>query len=276
MPRLHKHAGRCPGWQRTAGTEEGGAAAVVTTGGASTPLVLDTIKRKGAKYTSSFEEEKQAMLLALDWAQRENRSTDFAICTDSLSLLMAIDSFASDTKQIRQMLESLNGRVTLQWVPGHSKIPGNELADKAAKEAAKLQRENDDPAPISFSTAKALIKRSFTDPPTAHALVKNTYKDICQKTDHKVLKSRKDAAWIAQMRSGHCNDLAAYRYRIGKSETATCARCEEDDETVIHWLTCPAGATARQSIFGRVKVDLGTFTSDPEKILALAKATSRC
>lgn len=39
--------------------------------------------------------------------------------------------------------ESLNIRFKLQWIPSHSKISGNELADKLAKQATSRLREHD-------------------------------------------------------------------------------------------------------------------------------------
>ena len=46
------------------GTEEGGAAAVITTGTAANPVVIETIKKKGSKFTWSYDEEKAALMEA--------------------------------------------------------------------------------------------------------------------------------------------------------------------------------------------------------------------
>ena len=69
------------------GTENGGAAAIVTTGSARNPIVLDTLQKKGCRYTCSYDEERSAMLLALDWMRENSRATDAVICTDSQALV---------------------------------------------------------------------------------------------------------------------------------------------------------------------------------------------
>ncbi len=42
---------------------------VATTGDPADPLIIHTSKARGAELTSSYEEEKAALLLALDWAR---------------------------------------------------------------------------------------------------------------------------------------------------------------------------------------------------------------
>jgi ribonuclease HI len=36
------------------------------------------------------------------------------------------------TLLLRKLLDEERGKVTLLWVPGHMRIPGNEIADKEA------------------------------------------------------------------------------------------------------------------------------------------------
>ena len=50
----------------TGGTLDGGAAAVVTTGDPRHPIVSETIKKRGAVYTASYDEEVLAMELAVE------------------------------------------------------------------------------------------------------------------------------------------------------------------------------------------------------------------
>ena len=252
------------------GTEEGGSAAVVTTGSARHPVEILTIQKKGAKYTCSFEEEKQAMILALKWTAEENNVNHTVICSDSQSLLININSESPDLRSIFDLLNSIKGSVTFQWVPSHINVPGNELADQAAKGAARLT--NNEQHAITYGTAKALIVRMIKDPDPKHDIVKESYKNISLKRDEG-LKSRKDAALVAQLRTGHCRHLAAYRNRIDDTKSPLCSNCDEEHETVLHWLKCPATIMKRIAIFGNATISLGTLTKEPLKVLTFAKAT---
>ncbi len=78
-----------------------------------------------------------------------------SICSDSQSLLKAIQSGAHETQSIRQRLDFREGPTTLTWVPGHKGIPGNEAGEEMAKAAATAT--DTPPRPISFATTKALI-----------------------------------------------------------------------------------------------------------------------
>ena len=68
--------GSCKG-----GMEDGGSAVVITTGTASNPVVLETIQKKGAKYTCSYQEEKEAMVEALKWMKVNQKYSDTVICS---------------------------------------------------------------------------------------------------------------------------------------------------------------------------------------------------
>ena len=255
------------------GIENGGAAAVITTGSARFPIELEVLTKKGGRYTCSYDEEQAAMNLALDWMLENSRSTDVVICTDSQSLVIAIESRQSNVREIIEKLQQMKGKVVIQWIPGHSNIPGNELADKYAKEVA--QNGEAAVSPLSYNTAKAIIKREIKDQPPKHPIVSKTYEHLSNKTEGK-LKSRKDAALIAQLRSGHCKELKAYQHRLDETKDEMCPRCQLEAETVQHWLACPANIRKRQDIFGDDNVPLGMMTKDPGLILAYARETILC
>ena len=119
---------------------EGESGIVETRGDAETPEVIHTIRRKGARYTCSYEEELDGMLTAAVWISLNcTRDSSVMICTDSQSLCMALESFNVETSPIRSALHKRVSPVTIRWIPGHSDVPGNDLADEAAKSGAELQ-----------------------------------------------------------------------------------------------------------------------------------------
>ena len=109
------------------------------------------------------------------------------------------------------------------------------------------------------------------DPETQHPVVAETYKEMSTQKDN-LVNNRRDACLLAQLRSGHCKQLAHYANRIDDKTSPMCKKCNEEPETVGHWLKCPATIMKTQQHFGKDGVDLGVLSRDPEGSLALAKA----
>ena len=110
----------------------GGAGIVIAD--AETLHVLETIKIKGALFTCSYEEKVQVMKEAAKWIQDNCSGNEkILICTDCLSLCMALQNHNPETDDISYHLQDHSGPVMVQWIPGHAGVPGNELVDEAAK-----------------------------------------------------------------------------------------------------------------------------------------------
>ena len=86
--------------------------------------------------------------------------------------------------------------------------------------------------------------------------------------------TRADGVLLAQLRSGHCPALAAYRALCSPGFDGTCPLCLQAPQTLEHWLTdCVARASTRLRFFGVVDPPLSVLTTSPGAAVAYARAT---
>ncbi|KAI8126734.1 hypothetical protein CVS40_3352 [Lucilia cuprina] len=67
------------------------------------------------------------------------------ICTDSLSATQALIKNHNGAYNDILHMENMANDITIMWIPSHIGIPGNEYADKGAKESLKLQNVTEVP-----------------------------------------------------------------------------------------------------------------------------------
>ena len=258
----------------TEGYRNGGSAAVVYMKDGDDPPRSETIRKRGAAFTSSFEEESAALRSAAAWI-RDNcdaRSRPL-IMTDSQSICKSLLGYDPSTDPLRCDLADCSATIRIQWVPGHSGIPGNEEADRAANEACLL---NENCRPVSFRGISPVIKKSIQDRPCrpAELHIKEIYSKYSRLKEAPI-SSRWDQVELARLRSGHHWDLRGFQHKVNPSIPATCPRCGYYEENIEHWLSCPGTLAARQIIFGTVEVPLSALTDSPLQSLALARRTLR-
>ena len=253
----------------SAGTTNGGAGVVITTGDPAAPNVVTTLQDRGAALTCSYEEERRAMQLAVDWInQHLDQSTSVAIFTDSQSLCMALLGSSPDLDSLRLSINNTVALSHIQWIPGHCDIRGNELADSAAKSATSLPSP---PKAVAFSSACAAIREATRDPPPSHSRTREVYAHYSRDREARVL-SRADQSLLAKLRSGHYMGLRAHRARVDGVSDPLCNLCGQADQTLEHWLgSCPATEQQRSLLFGEDSGDLGCLTKYPLGSISLAR-----
>jgi len=252
-----------------AGMLKGGAAAVITEGCPESPEVREVIKVRGAQHTSSYEEEVEAMRRAVDWVNMNaTEGVSILIVTDSQSLCIALCSQNDELDEIWNLLDECDQRMTIQWVPGHAGIEGNELADQHAKEATKLP---DPPRGVSFNSAKAMINRAIGEKKPVRASIATAYSNL-SRTKETLITSREEQRCLAQMRSTHHKAFGDYQQRLHADHDPLCHRCYMTNDSVPHFMTeCPATMEERAKLFQTRENNLGVLTSHPEECVALAK-----
>lgn len=190
--------------------------------------------------------------------------------------------------------------LTLRWVPGHTGIDSNEIADREAKRVVKDAAKSSSlrclppllrtPLPLSATKAKlthlqGLVQQASTDwrsSPWGQAflsidprLPSPRYMVAIKSLSHR------QAAVIFQLHMGHA-PLNSHLYRISHAPARTCLACGVAPETVHHFLPlCPAFAHARSqflSSMGRHSWDLSALLGTPDAfrpLLSYVSATRR-
>ena len=233
---------------------DSGAAAVVTKGPPDKLMLGEVRKRRGRALASAYEAEVEGVKLALSWLRDAVPHVvgPVLICTDCRTIIEDLASTPTsddvDTAELRELLDDTPIAVSLQWVPGHAGLEGNDWADREARKATTGRKvREEDGKGVPLAAAKARIRRSIQDPPIAHAQTRAVY----QGSRSKASFTRKEVVLLAQLRSGHCRRLAAYHKVVDDTADATFPQCGREPETLEHWLqTCTASAARRKSELG--------------------------
>ena len=137
----------------------------------------------------------------------------------------------------------------LQWVPGHSFLPGNDVADELARRGALLAPSAMPciSSPLIFRIHSSL----FSD---WRRTVSSKFFDtqVPSISTKELVLSRHARCVLSRLRcNGHSSLLSSYLTRIGRMENSSCSACEHSSQDTSHLiLHCPATYSLRRSLFG--------------------------
>ena len=199
----------------------------------------------------SFSAEACAILHALCWSRQHQRVCHFSsllLLSDSRSVLSSIFALISNSVAGLASLSSCS--IRLQWVPGHSFLPGNDTADQLARRGALLAPSSAIPCSLSPLTSRI-----------HSCLISDWRRTVSSKffgtqvpsisTEELVLPRHASCVLSRLCCNRHSLVLGSYLSMIGKIKNPTCSAGGHSSQDTSHLiLHCPATDSLRRSLFG--------------------------
>ena len=216
---------------------------------------------------------------------------DCKYVVDAVKGINSKNRYKSKINKIQQNITKLNHIPELYWIKGHAGTPGNEKADKLAKEIAKQRQDEeyannqqnneiiDNKIKLAASqNVKSLltyVKHQYNVKWNKEWIDNKNNKSKEYKYTCNIIKSNKhnmnaifnklsrlSIMKITRLITGH-NNLNGYMNKIGLSKTNKCPHCPNKKETVVHlFLECQKYNQHRKVLFNGIKSITGIRKSN--------------
>ena len=172
-------------------------------------------------HCTNYKAEIEALIVAAKNIENDiDQDGQVVFLTDALSVLQNLEN--NGLPHLRAQLNKIKcSRITLQWIPAHCGIFGNEEADRLAKLGAGKEQPD---TKASYHEMKTLIKA--------------LHRPIQLRDGYHGLK-RSEQVTIFRLRTGHnrLNKHMYHRFRIAESPGCPCGAPAQNEEHILQ--QCP-------------------------------------
>ena len=133
-------------------------------------------------------------------------------------------------------------QLALQWIPGHSNIKGNDVADAIAQSSHRLPKVQTKPLelPEIETIVKSTLRAHYSEIWKIKAQ-STQYGSVYSSFTHNnpLTRNRKLEKVLTRLRSGHIG-LRQHLHRLHMADSKYCRHCPQEAETTEHYLIyCP-------------------------------------
>ena len=219
---------------------------------------IRTFSWNGSRIGSLCFEADLYLLIHQRFELSESNPTDVIIFSDAKSALEALqnpphqDQITSEIALgISNLIAAHAVHVTLQWIPGHCNISGNEKADKLAKIGATKPQKI---PPCTQNTIKQILKNNekedWLNRWASGSTGRVMFKEMAQPRPQDAINEleRQDQSLIFQFRTQHTR-TNQHLNRINPLHQPHCRHCDNPAETTEHLLlSCPNLQSKRKEL----------------------------